>query len=56
MATDLWMHRFAEDPKAVENTIEDEDFDPDNVAAEIGYREPAGAPDAELPDDFEDLK
>jgi hypothetical protein len=48
MLTDLWAHRYADDPKALEEA-EDPDFDPDDVAAQIGYREP------ELPDDFEDL-
>lgn len=51
MMTDIWAHRFADDPKSLEE-VEDEDFDMDDVAAQIGY----GAQVEDLPDDFEDLK
>lgn len=47
MLTDLWAHKFVEDPKALDE-VEDTDFDEDDVAAQIGY---GGA----MPDDFEDL-
>ncbi len=47
MLTDLWTHKFHDDPKALEE-VEDDDFDEDDVAAQIGYRGP-------MPDDFEDL-
>lgn len=36
MLTDIWAHRYKEDPKLLEE-IEDEDFDADSVAREIGY-------------------
>lgn len=48
MLTDLWAHKFADDPKALDEVVDD-DFDIDSVAAEIGYQ-------GKLPDDFEDLK
>lgn len=48
MLTDLWAHKFADDPKALEEA-EDPDFDPDDVASQIGYSEPA------MPNDFEDV-
>lgn len=48
MLTDIWAHKFHEDPKALEE-VEDEDFDPDEVASQIGYGSD------KLPDDFEDL-
>jgi hypothetical protein len=48
MLTDLWAHKYADDPKALEEVVDD-DFDIDAVAAELGYPET-------LPDDFEDLK
>lgn len=44
---DYWAHTFAEDPKAAEE-VEDEDFNPDEVASLIG------APPPE-PNDWEDL-
>lgn len=48
MLTDIWAHKFIDDPKALEEVV-DEDFDPDDVAAQIGYLE------KDLPNDFEDL-
>lgn len=48
MLTDIWAHRFNDDPKTLEE-VEDTDFDADDVAAAIGYRAP------ELPDDFEEV-
>lgn len=45
MLTDIWASKFADDPKLLEE-VEDEDFDPDDVAAQLGY---------DLPNDFEDL-
>lgn len=36
MMTDIWAHRFKNDPKLLDE-IEDEDFDLDSVAAEIGF-------------------
>ncbi len=52
MLTDIWAHRFSEDPKLL-NDVEDEDFDPDDVAAQIGanhavQNDPVG-------DDWEDM-
>jgi len=29
---DYWLHHYHEDPKAVTETVEDDDFDPDQVA------------------------
>lgn len=49
MLTDIWAHKFIEDPKLLEE-IEDSEFDEDDVAAQIGYR-----PKQEMPDDFEDV-
>ena len=51
MLTDIWAHRFHEDPKALEDAV-DEDFDVNNVAAELGY---APVDDDDMPDDFEDV-
>jgi len=45
MLTDIWAHRFEQDPKLLSD-VEDEDFDPDEVADIIG---------ANNPDDWEDL-
>lgn len=45
MMADFWAHTFHDDPKAAEE-IEDEDFDPSEVASQIG---------AEQPDDWEAL-
>lgn len=45
MLTDIWAHRFKEDPKLLEE-IEDDDFNPDDVAALIGAKDP---------DDWEEL-
>lgn len=50
MLTDIWAHRYTEDPKLL-NEIEDEDFDPDEVAAAIG-RQPVEEPD---PGDWEQI-
>lgn len=50
MLTDIWAHRFVDDPKAMDE-VEDEDFDADDVAAQLGYGD-----NIELPDDFEDVK
>mgnify|MGYP000107781063 CR=1 FL=1 len=49
MLTDVWAHRFKEDPKLLDE-VEDEDFDVDDVAAEIGFSD---APDDET--DWETL-
>lgn len=55
MLTDIWAHRFKEDPKLLNDLVEDDDFDAASVAAEIGV--PDGAQEMDLPpdDDFEDL-
>lgn len=50
MLTDIWAFKFKADPKLL-SEVEDEDFDIDNVAAEIGYMPPV----AKTPDDWEDL-
>lgn len=47
MLTDIWAHRFHEDPKLLDE-IEDEDFDPDDVARQMGRQED--------PNDWEELK
>lgn len=39
MLTDIWAHRYAEDPKLLEE-VEDEDFDPNEVASIIGVNDP----------------
>ena len=36
MLTDIWAHRFHDDPKLLDE-VEDEDFDPDDVARQIGH-------------------
>ena len=46
MLEDYWMHTFYDDPKAA-NEVEDEDFDPNTVAEQIGA--------VPLPNDFEPL-
>lgn len=46
MLTDYWAHTYFDDPKAIEE-VEDDDFDIDSVADEIGYKS--------APDDWEDL-
>jgi len=46
MLTDIWAHRFKEDPKLLTDLVEDDDFDAMSVAQEIGL-----PPD----DDFEEL-
>jgi hypothetical protein len=46
--TDYWAHKFYDDPKAAEE-IEDEDFNPDEVARLIGAQPAGGA------DDWEEL-
>jgi hypothetical protein len=50
MLEDLWLHTFYEDPKAVTDTVEDDDFNEDDVAEMM--RKPTGP----MPTDFEDLK
>lgn len=47
MLTDFWAHTFYDDPKALEE-IEDDSFDIDSVAEEIGAVSPP-------PDDWEDM-
>jgi hypothetical protein len=49
MMTDIWAHRFKDDPKLLEE-IEDEDFDMDSVADQIGYGKPQ-----QDPGDWEDV-
>lgn len=49
MVTDVWAHRYKEDPKLLDE-IEDEDFDPDSVARELGYEQQGGNAD-----DWEEL-
>lgn len=51
MLTDYWAHMFFDDPKALEE-VEDEAFDEDSVADEIGWQPRAGG-DA---DDWETLR
>lgn len=46
MLTDIWAHRYAEDPKLMDE-VEDDDFNPDDVASIIG---------ADGPGDWEDLE
>lgn len=48
MLTDIWAHRYAEDPKLMDE-IEDDDFNPDDVAAIIGAAN-------DDPGDWEDLE
>jgi uncharacterized membrane protein len=45
--TDYFAHTFYDDPKAADEVVDD-DFDPDDVARQIGA--------VQLPDDFEELK
>ena len=47
MMADYYAHTYFVDPKAVEDTVEDEDFNPDDVAKLIGFE-----PD---PGDFEEM-
>lgn len=49
MLEDLWLHTYYEDPKAVTDTVEDDDFDQDSVAEKLRNRQ------APLHDDFEPL-
>ena len=49
MLEDLWLHTYFEDPKAVTDTVEDDDFNPDAVAEALRNRQ------APLPDDLEPL-
>lgn len=49
MLEDLWLHTYYEDPKAVTDTVEDDDFDVDAVADALRNRQ------AQLPDDLEPL-
>lgn len=48
MLTDYWAHRFADDPKELDE-FEDYDFDEESVAEQIGYKPPPV-------DDWEELK
>lgn len=52
MLEDLWLHTFFEDPKAVTETVEDDDFNPDDVAEELRKLKAQQPP---LPNDFEPL-
>ena len=45
MLADWWAHQFADDPKLLDEIV-DEDFDPDDVERQLGL---------DLPEDFEDL-
>jgi len=49
MVEDYWLHAYFDDPKAVTNTVEDDEFDPDNVAEELASfrRDPARVAQAE---------
>lgn len=53
MLEDFYLHTYFDDPKAVEATVEDDDFNVDAVADRLRERTPAPL---ELPDDFEDVK
>ncbi|WP_441280565.1 hypothetical protein [Tardiphaga sp. 862_B3_N1_1] len=53
MLEDYYLHTFFDDPKAVAETVEDDDFNADAVADRLRDRTPAPV---ELPDDFEDVK
>ena len=53
MLEDLWLHTYYEDPKAVTETVEDDDFDADAVADRLRARQQDTEPP--LPTDFEDL-
>lgn len=46
MLTDYYAHTYYDDPKAAESTVEDDDFNIDDVASIIG---------ANNPDDWEEL-
>lgn len=50
MLADYYAHLFHDNPKELE-TVEDDDFDPDKVAEEIGF----GSGESD-PDDWEELK
>ena len=55
MLEDYWLHAYYDDPKAVTETVEDDEFDESMVAEMLqDYRRPPDAADA-LPDDFEPL-
>ena len=51
MLADYYAHLFHDDPKELE-AVEDDDFDPDSVAEQIGM----GGSSLPLPDDWEDMK
>lgn len=53
MLEDLWLHTYYEDPKAVTETVEDDDFDLDAVADRLRARQQNAEPP--MPTDFEDL-
>lgn len=48
MLEDFYLHTYFDDPKAVTETVEDDDFDPNKVAELLNGPQP-------LPDDFEPL-
>lgn len=47
--TDVWAHRFRNNPKLLEE-IEDDDFDPDDIPDLVPV------PDADAVNDFEEVK
>lgn len=49
MLEDLWMHTFFDDPKAVKDTVEDDEFNEEDVAEILRRNTP------QLPTDFEPL-
>jgi len=55
MLEDFWLHTYAEDPKAVTETVEDDDFDPEAVAAELAAHKRQTTGELPPDDDFEDL-
>jgi len=50
MLEDMWLHTYYEDPKAVTETVEDDDFDQDAVADELRRMQQKA-----MPNDFEPL-
>lgn len=55
MFADFWAHTYFDDPKAIENTVEDEDFDADDVARLIGADVPTEQEDIANVNDWEDV-
>ncbi len=53
MLEDLWLHTYFEDPKAVTDTVEDDEFNPDEVAETLRRMKEQRQQD--LPNDFEPL-